>query len=112
MKRLILIFLLFSSGFLLAQNKVYMITEQYSGMGNTSLDKIIVTDPNGVTQTYEITHFLKDVVKHDSEFSKILNDVTSKGYSISNSSPSAHGDMGTGMQSVFTRTWFLSESKD
>ena len=112
MKNLILTFLLFSSGFLFAQNKVYMITEQYSAAGNTSLDKIIVTDPNGVTQTYKITHFLKDVVKHDSEFSKILNDVTSKGYTLLNPSPNPHGDMGAGMQSVFTRTWFLSESKD
>ena len=111
MKNLILSLLLLASGSLFAQNKVYTITEQYSGMKNTSLDKIIVTDPSGVSETHDITHFLKDVVKHDSEFNKILNAVTSKGYVLLNPSPNAHGDMGAGMQSVFTRTWFLSESK-
>jgi activator of 2-hydroxyglutaryl-CoA dehydratase len=109
MKNLILSLLLLASGSLFAQNKVYTITEQYSGMNNTSLDKIIVTDPSGVTETHDITHFLKDVVKHDSEFNKILNGVISKGYVLLNPSPNAHGDMGAGMQSVFTRTWFLSE---
>tara|TARA_B110000483_G_C18019278_1_gene474346 strand:+ start:327 stop:473 length:147 start_codon:yes stop_codon:yes gene_type:complete len=29
------------------------------GMNNTSLDKIIVTDPSGATKMYNITHFLK-----------------------------------------------------
>ena len=107
MKNLILLLLLVS-GSLFAQNKVYTITEQYSGTKNTSLDKIIVTDPSGITETHNITHFLKDVVKYDSEFNKILNAVISKGYVLLNPSPNAHGDF-VNMQSVFTRTWFLSE---
>ena len=109
MKNLILLLLIITSGSLFAQDKIYTITEQYSGANNTTLDKIIVTNPSGETETYDITHFLKDVVKHDSEFNKILNGVISKGYILLNPSPNAHGDMGAGMQTVFTRTWFLSE---
>jgi hypothetical protein len=109
MKIIFLSLFIITSSALFAQNKIYTITEQYSAMGNTTLDKIVVTDPNGVTETFNITHFLKDVVKHDSEFAIILNRVTSKGYILLNPSPNAHGDMGGGYTSLFTRTWFLSE---
>lgn len=91
------------------QNKIYTITEQYSGAGKTNLDKIVVTDPEGNTTTHDITHFLKDVVAHDKEFNVILNNVTSKGYSLVDAAPNAHGDMGANMQSIFTRTWYLKE---
>ena len=109
MKIIILSLFIIISSTLFAQNKIYIITEQYSAMGNTALDKIIVTNPNGETETFNITHFLKDVAKHDSEFSKILNSITSKGYILLNPSPNAHGDIGLGFSSLFTKTWFLSE---
>lgn len=108
MKTLSLLFALTVSSFLYSQNKVYLITEQFSGMNNTSLDKVVVTNPLGVSETYNITHFMKDIVKHDSEFIKILNSVTSKGYKILEASPIAQGDMTAG-QSIFTRTWILTE---
>lgn len=95
------------SGF--AQSKIYTITEQYSGLGVTTLDKIIVTDPTGLTTTYDIIHFLKDAVAHDSEFNKILNEIIAKGYELLNPAPNAHGDM-IGGKSVFTRTWFLKQT--
>ncbi len=90
-----------------SQNKIYTITEQFSSANNT-LDKIIVTSPDGSTMTYDITHFMLDVAKHDSEFNKILNDVLSKGCELLSPAPNAHGDMSTkSMMSIFTRTWFL-----
>jgi hypothetical protein len=99
--------LLLSSG-AFSQNKIYTITEQYSA-ANTTLDKIIVTTPDGTTTAFDITHFMLDVAKHDSEFNKILNNVLSTGCELLNPSPNAHGDMNmkAGM-SIFTRTWFLS----
>ncbi len=54
----------------------------------------------------EQQHYI--VSRPDSEFNKILNAVISKGYVLLNPSPNAHGDF-VNMQSVFTRTWFLSE---
>jgi hypothetical protein len=77
-------------------------------MGLTNLDRIIVTDPTGNTSTYDITHFLKDPVAHDSEFIKILNEVTARGYELIDTNPNAHGDMISG-KSVFTKTWFLKQ---
>ena len=99
--------LLSMNGF--SQSKIYSITEQYSGINNTTLDKIIVTDPEGKSTTHDITHFLKDAAAHDSEFIKILNEVVAKGYDLLDSSPNAHGDMKDGMTSVFTRTWYLKQ---
>ncbi len=109
MKTLFLSLLILTFSSVFSQNKIYTITEQFSAMGNTTLDKIIVTNPNGETETFNITHFLKDAAKHDSEFIKILNTVSSKGYVLLTHSPNAHGDMGLGYTSLFTRTWFLSE---
>jgi hypothetical protein len=109
MKTVFITFLLFLSVSGFSQGKVYTITEQYSGMGVTTLDKIIVTDPEGLTTTYDITHFLKDAVAHDSEFNKILNEIIAKGYELLNPAPNAHGDM-IGVKSVFTRTWFLKKT--
>ncbi|TSJ46575.1 hypothetical protein [Fluviicola chungangensis] len=108
MKTLLAISLLFLSVNTFSQSKIYTITEQYSAMGNTSIDRIIVTDPSGLTTTYDITHFLKDVAKHDSEFNKILNEVILKGYELMDSAPNAHGDM-IDSKSIFTRTWFLKK---
>ena len=92
-----------------SQGKIYIITEQYSAMNNTSIDKIIVTDPSGETTTYNITHFLKDPAVHDREFNKIINEISAKGYQLLNASPNAHGDMIEGIN-IFTRTWFLKQS--
>jgi hypothetical protein len=101
-------FVVFATSLCFSQGKIYIITEQYSGMNNTSLDKVIVTDPSGGTETYDITHFLIDVAKHDSELCKIFNNVTAKGFSLTDSSPNAHGDI-KGVKNLFTRTWFLIE---
>lgn len=109
MKTILGTFFLFLSLCGFSQSKIYTITEQYSGMGVTTLDKIIVTDPAGLTTTYDITHFLKDPVAHDSEFNKILNEIVAKGYELLNPAPNAHGDMIAG-KSVFTRTWFLKQT--
>ena len=109
MKTIILVGLLLSATFGFSQNKIYTITEQFTAGGNTSMDKIIVTDPEGNTTEYNITHFLDDVKAHDSEFNKILNDVIKKGYKLFVSSPPGHGDL-KNMKSVFTRTWFLEEA--
>jgi bisphosphoglycerate-independent phosphoglycerate mutase (AlkP superfamily) len=108
MKTILLTTALFFSFGAFSQSKIYTITEQYSANAVT-LDKIVVTNPDGVTTTYDITHFMKDVVAHDSEFNKILNEVISKGYELLNPSPNAHGDI-KGMSSVFTRTWFLKQT--
>jgi hypothetical protein len=108
MKNILMTFFLLITVFGFSQSKIYTITEQYSGMGVTTLDKIIVTDPTGLTKTYDIVHFLKDPIKHDSEFNKILNEIVSKGYELLNIGPSSHGDMISG-KSIFTRTWFLKQ---
>ena len=108
MKRIFLTLAIFVSLMCFAQGKVYIITEQFSGMNNTSLDKVIVTDPSGGTVTHDITHFMIDVAKHDSELSKIFNSVIAKGYIILESSPNAQGDMKDG-KNLFTKKWFLFE---
>jgi hypothetical protein len=90
------------------QNKFCTITEQFSAMGNTTLDKLIITDPSGKTTTQDITHFLKNISAHDFEFLKVLNDFVQQGYDITNPNPLAHGDMIGGV-SIFTRTWFLKK---
>ena len=110
MKTLILVCMLFVTAFCYGQNKIYMVTEQFSSAGNTAIDKVIVTDPEGKTTEYNITHFLKDVAAHDSEFNKILNDIIKKGYKMFYCAPPGHGDL-KNMKSIFTRTWFLEETK-
>lgn len=94
-----------------SQSSVYIITEQYSGMNNTKLDKVIVTSPDGETTNYDIPHFLEDVEAHDSEFAKIINSVTEKGYKPINGYPNAHGDM-MGTKNVFTRTWLFIKDEE
>ena len=106
MKKKVITLMLFLSASGFSQSKIYTITEQFSAIGNTTLDKIIVTDPTGLTTTYNITHFLKDAAAHDSEFNKILNEIVAKGYELLSPSTNAHGDI-IGVMNVFTRTWFL-----
>lgn len=109
MKILILSFFIVLSSSLFAQNKVYLITEQCTSGGNTSMDKVVVTAPDGSVEEYDITHFMSDVVAHDKEFNIILNGVISKGYELFTLS-GGHGDMAN-MKSIWTRTWYLTESK-
>ena len=108
MKKILITCALFITSSAFSQKKIYTLTEQYSA-ANTTVDKIIVTSPDGTTSAFDITHFMIDVVKHDSEFNKILNDVLSKGCELLNPSPNAQGDMNmkSGL-TLFTRTWFLS----
>ena len=110
MKTLLFTCSLFITISVFSQNKIYTITEQFSA-ANTTLDKIIVTSPDGTSTIFDITHFMKDVVAHDSEFIKIINDVLAKGCELLDPSPIALGDINTkgGMMSIFTKTWFLKK---
>lgn len=110
MKTIILVGLLLSVNYGFGQNKICTITEQFTAGGNTSIDKVIVTGPEGNTTEHNITHFLDDVIAHDSEFNKILNGVINQGYKLFISSTPGHGDIKK-MKTVFFRTWFLVETK-
>ena len=64
------------------QSGMYMVSEQFSASNNTTLDKVVVTDPTGNTTTTNITHFMTNLENHDSELNTIFNQITSQGYSL------------------------------
>lgn len=67
-----------------AQNEIYIITEKYDGfvVSPATFDSVYVTSPTGVTTKYSIPNYVTNPGEHDSQFSIILNGITSQGYKI------------------------------
>jgi len=89
------------------QSGMYMVSEQFSASNNTTLDKVVVTDPTGNTTTTNITHFMTNLENHDSELNTIFNQITSQGYSLHIPLHQGFGDVNSTGQSTFTRTWIF-----
>ena len=95
---------------ILGQNNLYMVSEHFSAT-DCSIDKVIVTDPNGISTTTNITHMYSNLEAHNSEFNAILNSITSQGYTMVEGIFYSNNMNNCSMSqpSQFTYTWFFRE---
>ncbi len=69
-------------------------------------DIIVVTDTNGMSNTYDIPHAMYDLGAHDKAFNEIINGIISLNFELSSYSPLICNDV-IGLKIVTIRTWFL-----
>lgn len=81
MKILTLVILILFSCNLNAQSGMYIVTLSHS-VSDLSECKVIVTDPQGISTSTNITHYGQNIESHYSELNVIFSNVISQGYEL------------------------------
>jgi hypothetical protein len=110
MKTLFTIAVILLSFNILGQNNLYMVSEHFSAT-DCSIDKVIVTDPNGISTTTNITHMYYNLEAHNSELNVIFNSITSQGYTMVDgiSYSNNMNNCSLSQPNQFTYTWFFRQ---